>query len=72
MFDEGYENITNIDISQTVTKAMNDKYKDKGLNFKYSQMDVRAMDFPDSNFDAVIDKGTLDSILVRPCIKSVW
>ena len=46
MFDEGYQNITNVDISPTVTKAMNDKYKDKGPNFKYLQMDVKAMDFP--------------------------
>lgn len=34
MLDEGYQNITNIDISQTVIKAMNEKYKDKGSNFK--------------------------------------
>lgn len=64
MFDEGYETITNIDISQAVNKAMNEKYKEKGPNFKYSQMDVRAMDIPDRSFDAVIDKGTLDCILV--------
>ena len=28
-------------------------------------MDVRAMDFDTGAFDCVIDKGTLDSILVR-------
>jgi hypothetical protein len=27
MFDDGYENITNIDISQTSIKAMNELYK---------------------------------------------
>jgi len=63
MFDEGYQNITNVDISPTVTKAMVDKYKDKGPNFKYLQMDVKAMDFPENSFDAVVDKGTLDSVL---------
>jgi 2-polyprenyl-3-methyl-5-hydroxy-6-metoxy-1,4-benzoquinol methylase len=46
MFDEGYQNITNIDIAPTCVKAMNEKYKDKGPNFKYLQMDVKAMDFP--------------------------
>jgi len=71
MFDEGYENITNIDISQTVTKAMTEKYKEKGPNFKYLQMDVRAMDFTDQ-FDAVIDKGTLDCILVGIYGYIVW
>jgi len=34
MFDEGYQNITNIDISHVVTKAMQEKYKDKGPNFR--------------------------------------
>jgi 2-polyprenyl-3-methyl-5-hydroxy-6-metoxy-1,4-benzoquinol methylase len=71
MFDEGYETITNIDISQTVTKAMTEKYKEKGPNFKYVQMDVRAMDFTET-FDAVIDKGTLDCILVSLCSYLVW
>lgn len=46
MFDEGYQNITNIDISPTVTKAMAEKYKDKAPTFKYIQMDVKSMDFP--------------------------
>lgn len=27
-------------------------------------MDVRAMDFQESSFDAVIDKGTFDSVVV--------
>lgn len=65
MFDDGYENITNIDISQTSIKAMNELYKDKGPNFKYIQMDVRAMEFPENSFDAVLDKGTFDSVIVN-------
>lgn len=28
-------------------------------------MDVRAMDFPKESFDCVIDKGTLDTVLVN-------
>ncbi|CAD8066406.1 unnamed protein product [Paramecium primaurelia] len=63
MFDEGYQNITNIDISHVVTKAMQEKYKDKGPNFKYLHMDARAMDFEEGAFDGAIDKGTLDAIL---------
>jgi len=42
---------------------MQEKYKDKGPNFKYIAMDVRAMEFDTGAFDCVIDKGTLDSIL---------
>ena len=34
MFEEGYQNITNIDISPTVIKSMQEKYRDKGSNFK--------------------------------------
>ena len=71
MFDDGYENITNIDISQTSIKAMTELYKDKGTNFKYIQMDVRAMDFPANSFDAVIDKATFDSVIVIIGICSV-
>jgi ubiquinone/menaquinone biosynthesis C-methylase UbiE len=65
MFDDGYDSITNIDISLQSVKLMSEKYKDKGEKFKYIQMDVRAMDFPENSFDAVIDKGTFDSVLVN-------
>lgn len=34
MFDEGFVNISNIDISGTVIKSMQAKYKDKGPSFK--------------------------------------
>lgn len=50
---------------------MKEKYKDKGENFKYLLMDVKAMDFPEASFDAVLDKATLDSVLVKILIFSV-
>jgi ubiquinone/menaquinone biosynthesis C-methylase UbiE len=46
MFDDGYESITNIDFSSTSIKTMAEKLKEKGQNFKYQLMDVRAMEFP--------------------------
>jgi len=62
MYEEGYHNISNIDISLVVIKAMQEKYQDKaGMSFQ--QMDCRQMEFPDGIFNVVIDKGTLDSIL---------
>jgi 2-polyprenyl-3-methyl-5-hydroxy-6-metoxy-1,4-benzoquinol methylase len=64
MHEEGYANITNIDISNVCVKAMKEKYKEKPENFKYLLMDVRAMDFPEASFDAIVDKATLDSVLV--------
>jgi SAM-dependent methyltransferase len=62
MYEEGYHNISNIDISLTVIKAMQEKYQDKA-GMSYQQMDCRAMDFPEGIFNVVIDKATLDSIL---------
>ena len=49
---------------------MNELYKEKGPNFKYIQMDVRAMEFAENSFDAVIDKGTFDSVVVRVRLSS--
>ncbi len=64
MIDEGYTTITNIDISTVCTKAMVEKYKEKAESLKYLQMDVKAMDFPEGSFDAVLDKACFDSVLV--------
>ena len=70
MFEEGYTSITNIDISNVCVKTMKEKYKEKGENFKYLLMDVKAMDFPEASFEAVVDKATLDSVLVHFVLRS--
>lgn len=51
-------------MSNVCVKAMKDKYKEKPENLKYLLMDVKALDFPEASFDTVIDKATLDSVLV--------
>ena len=62
MFEDGFRDITNIDVSAVVIKAMQDRYQDKsGMVFK--QMDCRRMDFNDGSFETVIDKALLDSIV---------
>ena len=43
MSEEGYTDLTNIDISPLSTKAMVQKYKQKSEILKYLQMDVRTM-----------------------------
>ena len=62
MYEEGFHNITNIDSSLVVTKAMQEKYREKP-GMTYVQMDGRAMELPDQNFNICIDKATLDSVL---------
>ena len=42
---------------------MKEMYKDKCPELDFKQMDVRSLQFQDGTFDAVVDKGTLDSIL---------
>ncbi|CAO2829811.1 unnamed protein product [Amaranthus hypochondriacus] len=62
MAADGFEDIVNIDISNVVIEEMKKKYANHP-NLKYITMDVRDMSDLTGSFDAVIDKGTLDSIL---------
>ncbi|CAA0829444.1 S-adenosyl-L-methionine-dependent methyltransferases superfamily protein [Striga hermonthica] len=63
MADDGYDEIVNIDISSVVIEAMQRKYLSRP-QLKYMKMDVRDMSaFDTRSFAAVIDKGTLDSLL---------
>jgi len=63
MYKEGFKNITNIDISNVVIKAMEQRNKEyEGMTYKTA--DVTNMpDFNNGFFDIAIDKGTLDAIL---------
>ncbi|XP_031396491.1 EEF1A lysine methyltransferase 4 isoform X2 [Punica granatum] len=63
MVEDGYEEVINIDVSSVVIEAMRKKYSDCP-QLKYMKMDVRDMHaFQSGCFDAVLDKGTLDSLL---------
>ncbi|KAK8623961.1 hypothetical protein V6N13_065320 [Hibiscus sabdariffa] len=63
MVNDGYEDVVNVDISSVVIDAMQAKYSNR-QQLKYIKLDVRDMSpFQGGSFDAVIDKGTLDSIL---------
>ncbi|KAL6981070.1 hypothetical protein U1Q18_022701 [Sarracenia purpurea var. burkii] len=63
MVKDGYADIMNIDISSVAIDMMRRKYEHIP-QLKYMEMDVRDMSFfLDESFDAVIDKGTLDSLM---------
>ncbi|SPJ12917.1 methyltransferase, putative [Plasmodium sp. DRC-Itaito] len=63
MLDSGYTNITNIDASSVCIRKMQEIYNDKP-NLKYKLMNVCDMrEFTNEEFDLVIDKACLDSIV---------
>ncbi|XP_014767916.1 eEF1A lysine and N-terminal methyltransferase [Octopus bimaculoides] len=65
MFDAGFKRIINIDTSSVVIKQMLDKNQTHRPEMKFLKMDVTEMDFTDGEFSVVIDKGTLDALLVN-------
>lgn len=62
MYDDGYKNIYNIDISTVVIKQMR-KRNEQREGMVYEVMDVCDMTYPDGYFDIAIDKSTIDALL---------
>ncbi|XP_074556454.1 uncharacterized protein LOC141812311 [Curcuma longa] len=61
--EDGFIDVVNIDISSVLIETMQAKYGDKPA-LKYIKMDVRDMSpFESGSFDAVINKGTLDTLM---------
>jgi len=56
--------ITNIDISENVIERMKEKSKQNGREMIYEVGDVTKMKYSDESFNVVIDKGTLDAMMV--------
>ena len=72
MHQDGYVNITNMDISQSAIDFMNSKSKHKSENFLCNFClenldevgDCQSMKYRQHSFDVVIDKATLDCFYV--------
>ncbi|XP_067388574.1 eEF1A lysine and N-terminal methyltransferase isoform X1 [Emydura macquarii macquarii] len=64
MYDVGYQDIVNVDISEVVINQMRERNAQKRPKMSYLLMDMLQMDFQDAQFQVVLDKGTLDAILV--------
>ena len=61
MQNEGYKNITNCDFSRILIEDMLASQGEN--NMQWHIKDVKTMDYPNGSFNAVIEKGLLDSIL---------
>jgi EEF1A lysine methyltransferase 4 len=61
MHDEGFRDVTGVDISQTVIEQMQARNGGRpGLRFLV--MDVCRLEFGDASFELVLDKSTLDAL----------
>jgi 2-polyprenyl-3-methyl-5-hydroxy-6-metoxy-1,4-benzoquinol methylase len=64
LYDDGFTQITNIDFSPIAVKIMTQKYLESDYKIEYHEMNVFDMkNLKSSEYNAIIDKGTLDSIL---------
>ncbi|XP_044075299.1 EEF1A lysine methyltransferase 4 [Siniperca chuatsi] len=69
MYSAGYHSITNIDYSSVCISSMSARYSDCP-SMTWHQMDVSQLSFPDASFDVILEKATLDSIMVEE--KTPW
>ncbi|XP_075421110.1 eEF1A lysine and N-terminal methyltransferase [Tenrec ecaudatus] len=63
LYDVGYQDIVNIDISEVVIKQMKEHNASRRPQMRFLKMDMMQMEFPDASFQVVLDKGTLDAVL---------
>ncbi|OCT85225.1 hypothetical protein XELAEV_18023389mg [Xenopus laevis] len=63
LYDAGCQNLTNIDVSEVVIRQMNERNTSRRTNMTFQVMDATQTTFDDANFQAVLDKGTLDAIM---------
>ncbi|XP_067139077.1 EEF1A lysine methyltransferase 4-like [Centruroides vittatus] len=69
MFKEGFNDITNIDYSNVVIDKMKNHCATCS-EMKWLCMDAKGLKFPDKDFDVVIEKATIDSMMVKE--KDPW
>lgn len=62
LYDAGYQNIYNIDISKVVI-AMMSKRNEMRSKMSWEVMDICDIKYPNDFFDIVIDKSTIDAVL---------
>lgn len=63
MYDEGYIQIENIDISDVCIKMMSNRNSKSRPHMNWKTMDCRDLKYPSETFDFIIDKSTIDALL---------
>lgn len=63
LYSDGFTNMTSVDNSEVVIANMNKKHKSKYPGLVYEVKDILNTEYPNENFSAVIDKGTLDALM---------
>ncbi|XP_056277785.1 EEF1A lysine methyltransferase 4 [Pseudoliparis swirei] len=69
MYSAGYRSITNVDYSSVCVSTMRARHSDRP-GMTWHQMDMRQLSFPDESFDVILEKATLDAIMVEE--KTSW
>lgn len=62
LYDDGFPNIDNIDISTVVIRQMSERNSQRE-GMKWSVMDVMDLAYPADTYDLAIDKSTIDALL---------
>ena len=64
LYERGYQNINNIDFSQTVIARMKERTLCTMPNMRWHVMDMLDLAFDSDSFDVVLDKGSVDALMV--------
>ncbi|CAH0383255.1 unnamed protein product [Bemisia tabaci] len=70
LYDAGFKNLWNVDISAVVVEQMTKKFGKSRPGLIYEKMDVLNLSYPDNNFSVVLDKGTLDALMPDDSIEA--
>jgi len=62
MYDQGFRQIYNMDISSVCIAQMAERNKSRP-EMKWEVMDVRELKYPTGKFDLIVDKSTIDALL---------
>ena len=63
MYDEGYQTIYNMDISNVCIEQMTQRNKDIRPRMKFEVMDCTDLKYQNEQFDLIIDKSTIDALV---------